>query len=320
MLELVYELIPRKHRDTAAFCRKQPRAYRKNIIVEDSEMISRYLLTLVFLLVAWPTAATGQERLTLAVQPYLAAAELFDRFTPLAIYLSERLEAEVTLELSADYLEHIEKVGHDQVEIAYIGPAPYVRMVESFGEKPILGRIETDGTPDFQGVIIVREDAPFTELSELRNRSFAFGDPNSTMSHLLPRHMLLQEGIDIDDLSGFAFIRNHHNVVLGVLMGTFDAGAVKEEIYEEFEGKGIRMMAVTPRISEHLFVAAATVPPETVATLRRSLQELGESPAGLEILTRIQHDVTGLVPATNEDYDELRTIIQKLAEQGVVLE
>jgi phosphonate transport system substrate-binding protein len=282
--------------------------------------LARHLLIMALLLFAGSTPAEARERLTLAVHPYLGAAELTARFTPLTIYLSERLDAEVTLELSADYVEHIEKIGHDQVEIAYMGPASYVRLVELHGRKPILGRLETNGTPDFQGIIIVREEAPFTELADLRGKHFAFGDPQSTMSHMLPRHMLLQESITMEDLADFAFIANHHNVVLGVLMGTFDAGAVKEEVFFEFEGKGLRALAATPRISEHLFVAAETVPSETVAALRRHLQQLGESPAGLEILTRIQHDAKGLVEGSNEDYEKLRTIMQELAALGVIFE
>jgi phosphonate transport system substrate-binding protein len=280
----------------------------------------QWLLILTLFLLVQPASAQERQQLTLVVHPYLAAAELIERFTPLTIYLSERLGQEVVLELSADYVEHIEKIGHDQVEIAYMGPASYVQLVEHYGEKPLLARVETGGTPTFQGVIIVRDKADMTSLADLKGKRFAFGDPHSTMSHLLPRYMLLQEGIDLEDLGEFAFIRNHHNVALGVLMGAFDAGAVKEEIYEEFKGKGIRELVRTPVISEHLFVAAGDLPAATVTALRRHLLELGESPAGLAALSVIQHDVTGLVPVADEDYQEMRTIMAYLEERGVVLE
>jgi phosphonate transport system substrate-binding protein len=276
--------------------------------------------SLFLLLFFWPTPSRSQERLTLAVLPFLAATELVERFTPLTTYLSERLDTEVILEISADYQEHIEKIGHDLVEIAFLGPAPYVEMVELHGEKPILARLETDGTPTFQGVIIVHRDAPFTGLNDLKGRRFAFGDPHSTMSHIVPRHMLLQEAIDLDDLADFAFISNHHNVVLGVLMGAFDAGAVKDDVFVEYREKGLRVLAETPRISELLFVTSNTLPPEKVSALRRYLFELGESPRGLEILTSIQHNITGLAPAVDDDYNEMRRILRELKELGVAVE
>jgi phosphonate transport system substrate-binding protein len=279
-----------------------------------------FLILLTSLLLAWPATAGERERLTLGMLPFLAATELFDHFTPLTSYLSERLGAEVTLEIFADYEMLIEKIGYDQVEIAFLGPAPYIRLVELHGSKPILARLETDGTPTFQGVIFVRREAPFTRLADLKGRRFAFGDPQSTMSHVLPRHMLLKAGIDLDDLASFDFISNHHNVVLGVLLGDFDAGAVKEDVFYEYEARGLRALAETPPISELLFVASATLPAETVAALRQSLLELGESAAGLEILTGIQPNATGLVPAADEDYHDLRGIMLELEKAGVMLD
>jgi phosphonate transport system substrate-binding protein len=279
-----------------------------------------YLLILTLLLFTWPSAVGAREGMTLAVHPYLAAAELIDRFTPLTNYLSERLGMEVTLELSADYTEHIEKIGDDQVEIAYMGPASYVKLVDNYGEKTILGRLVTAGTPTIQGVIIVRSDAPFTSLADLKGKKFAFGDPQSTMGHLVPRYMLHQEGIDVEDLAGHAFIRNHHNVALGVLMGDFDAGAVKEEIYREFSDMGIRSLVKTPVIAEHLFVTSSKLPSETIAALRQYLFALQETAQGQKILDAIQADVTGMAPAADQDYDELRRILRKLEELGVEIE
>jgi phosphonate transport system substrate-binding protein len=282
--------------------------------------LNRYLLILILLLFTCPSTAGAREGMTLAVHPYLAAAELVDRFTPLTNYLSERLGMEVTLELSADYAEHLEKIGTDRVEIAYLGPASYVSLVDTYGGKPILGRLVTAGTPTIQGVIIVRGDSPFTSLADLKGKKFAFGDPQSTMGHLVPRYMLHQEGIDLEDLAGHAFIRNHHNVALGVLMGDFDAGAVKEEIYQEFRKMGIRDLAKTPVIAEHLFVTSSKLPPATIAALRQYLFDLQETPQGREILSAIQADVTGMAPVTDEDYDEMRRILRKLEELEVKIE
>jgi phosphonate transport system substrate-binding protein len=73
----------------------------------------QWLLILTLFLLVQPASAQERQQLTLVVHPYLAAAELIERFTPLTIYLSERLGQEVVLELSADYVEHIEKIGHD---------------------------------------------------------------------------------------------------------------------------------------------------------------------------------------------------------------
>jgi phosphonate transport system substrate-binding protein len=281
-------------------------------------MIKTFLFLAVFLFL--PAAGVAREQLTLAVHPYLEAAELVKRFSPLAEYLSGRLEVEVILQISPDYDKHNEIVGLDQAEIAYVGPAPYVRIVEKYGEKPLLARMETAGSPEIQGVIIVRSDAPVTDLAGLRGKKVAFGDPHSTMGHLVPRLMLHQAGIDVEDLAAHAFVRNHHNVVLGVLMGDFDAGAVKEEVYDEYRDTGIRVLVKTPPVSEHLFVTSSKLPPATIADLRRYLFALEESPQGLAILAAIQPDATGLAPAADKDYNEMRRILREIEARGLEIE
>jgi phosphonate transport system substrate-binding protein len=274
--------------------------------------LPKVLLTLLLLLV-FPAAGNG-ETLTLAVHPYLTPSELVLRFSPLAEYLGDRLGREVVLRISPDYSRHIELIGRDQVDLAYLGPAPYVQMVALHGEKPTLARLVTSGSPTFRGIIIVRRGAPIKDLSDLRGKRFAFGDPGSTMSSLLPRYMLRQAGIGLGDLGGHVFLRNHQNVVLGVLMGQFDAGAVKSEIYDEYRHLGLQALAETPPVSEHLFVAAGNLPPELVRELRHSLLALGETERGREILAGIEKSATALAPVTGEEYRELARILRSLGE------
>ena len=102
-------------------------------------------------------------------------------------------------------------------------------------------------------------------ISDLRGRRFAFGDPNSTMSHLVPRAMMIQEGITMDDLAGFEHLSNHDNVALSVLTGNFDAGAIKEEVFRKYEPQGLMEVVRTPLISEHLIVASSAMDNELVS-------------------------------------------------------
>lgn len=272
-----------------------------------------YFFGLLFVIVFSPIRVTqAQESLTLETHPYLAATELIKRFTPLANYLGKKIGRPVTVTIAKDYQEHIDKIGNDKVDIAYMGPAPYVRMVDLYGEKTILARLEINDRPTFQGVIIVAQDNPIRTLSDLAGKRFAFGDPASTMSHLVPRYMMRQAGVTIDKLAGHVFLKNHHNVALGVLLGNFDAGAVKEEVFDEYRQQGLKTLKRTPPISEHLFVVRTTLPPETVEALRNALYVLKNDPEGPAIMTAVKENVTGIVPATDSDYDNLRNILKTL--------
>jgi phosphonate transport system substrate-binding protein len=261
--------------------------------------------------------AAGSE-LILGVQPFKPPTLLIKAFTPLANYLSERIGRSVVVKVSKDYQTHIDLIGTDQVDIAYIGPAPYVMMREKYGEKRLLARQAIAGSPTFHGNVFVRADSDIHTLKELRGKRIALGDPNSTMSYLLPRYLLLQAGIDEKDSAGFGVFGDHTNIVLAVLAGEYAAGAVKEDVFIANQQRGLRAIATTPPISDHLFVAGKALDDKTVEVLRTSMFVLAGHPGGAEILNAMTKGVTELSPVVDEDYANMRSILQQLKAHGVV--
>ncbi len=270
------------------------------------------LLTAVLTLaILRPSTAVAGKALILGVHPFLPSTKLVQKFGPVAGYLSREVGRPVHLEISRDYEAHIESVAAGAYDIAYMGPVSYVRLVEKHGEVPLLAKLEVDGEPSFQGAIFVREDSPIRELGELAGKRFAFVGPSSTMGFIVPHHVMKQAGVGIDRLAGYSFLKNHDNVALAVLIGEFDAGAVKEETFQKFSQKGARALAMTPPIPEHLFVASSRQSPETVEALRASLLGIVRKPEGLRALRSIKDSGTNLVPVDDRDYDLLRRILNE---------
>lgn len=262
-------------------------------------------------------AASAAEKLVLAVHPYKTSSALIKAFSPLADYLSQKLNLEVGLEISASYQSHVGRLGNNKVDLAYLGPASYVLLVGKFGHHPILARQLINGQPFFQGKLIARHDSPVNSLEELQGKRFAFGDSASTMSHLVPRYMLIKAGIGTEKLSGHQFLGSHDNVAMGVLSGDFDAGAVKEAVFYKYQSRGLKALATTPSIPEHLFVARSDLPAETVTALSQALLDLNASADGRRILASIKTTITALEPAVDSDYDVLREIFSLLTKSGI---
>jgi len=269
--------------------------------------IVHLLLTLVALsaLVA-PQRASAAQQLTLLIHPYLPPAELHKRFTPLADYLTKETGKQVVVKISKGYAQHIHAVGTDQMDLAYMGPAAYVEMTGKYGKKPLLACQEIEGKPFLHGMIIAKADSPLKTLAELSGKRFAFVDQESTMGYFVPRVMLQEAGVGMKQLAQTDFLKSHTNVALAVLDGYYEAGAVKDETFYAYQKRGLKMLAKSQPIHEHIFLAASHLPDPLANKVRAALHKLHEP----SVLTAIQPALTGLVPVQDGDYDPLRQIMQ----------
>jgi phosphonate transport system substrate-binding protein len=256
--------------------------------------------------------AEAEKPLTLGFMPYLNAAHLIEKYQPLATYLSARLDREVEIVVARNYVDHIRRTGEDKLDISFLGGSPYVAITDQFGPKPILAGYEFDGKGTFRAVIFVRKDSPVASLSQLAGKRFAFGNADSTLSTQVPLWMLMEAGVGLDRLGEYRHLRNHENVALGVRFGDFDAGAVAEEVFGEIQGDDLRILARSPDLATHLFVARRTLPPALRDRIRTALIDLKKEPGGAAILRSIAGNLTGFLPVEDRDYDLLRTMLEKV--------
>lgn len=254
----------------------------------------------------------AKRPLVLAVHPFLTQAEILRRFTPLADFLGGALGAAVAVRIGGSYAEHIAAIGRDEVDVAFLGPVGYVEMLERFGPKPFLARFEVDHQPNLHGVIAVAQHSLVNSIADLRGRRFAFGDPDSTMSYVVPAWLLAQHGVPLDALGSHRFLGSHPSVALGILAGDYDAGALKREVYDEYAPRGLRILAELPPTPDHLFVTRANFPADRVLELRKSLLTMHETPRGAAILEQLHPGLTRLIPGSAADYQELGAMVRSL--------
>ena len=253
-------------------------------------------------------AVAEEAPLELSVHPYLPAAEILTRFAPLAAEIERTTGRKLVIRVGPTYDDHVEEIGTNRADIAYLGPGEYVELVTRYGQKPLLARQVVNNDPFLHGEIIVRADSPFKSLADLKGRRLAFSDPMSTMT-ALPLAMLRQSGVFGATLGSVKFLEGQRNVAIAVLAGDFDAGAVKEELFQAYEKDGLRSLAATPPVYDYVFVARSTLPRPLIDTLRHLLLGLGSSPHGRAILGSIHPGMTALVEAKDGDYDRLRRFV-----------
>lgn len=275
---------------------------------------SRYLvmpLLLIFLLFFSPLTHTKEKgTLVFGVHPFKKPTKTYSMFLPLIKHLSSEMNTDISLVIGKNYDDIIAKHKKGEIDFGYFGPASFAITTLDTKLYP-LARIKQNGHGAFKGVIVIRENSDLTSIEQLKGKSFAFGDKKSTLSHYVPHYMLLQSGITLKDLSFYEYTGNHDNVALNVKNGKFHAGGLKPQVAKLHVGKGLKILAESEWIPEHLFAANEHME----STLREKLKQALQS-TPLNYLKSIKRSITGLEAVSNRDYDQLREIIRVVDEDA----
>ncbi len=251
----------------------------------------------------------------LGVLPLDSPAVMFRKFSPVAEYLSRKLERKVELKVAVDFETALKDIGQNVTQLCAMGPATYVEGHKKYGVK-VLVKALRNGKPYHHSVIVTREDSPIKSLAEFRGKTFAFADIQSSTGHIIPRAMLKEAGIDLEDLQYYQYLGHHDEVARAVLKGDFDGGGVMEATANKFRSEGLRLLQVSDDIPEFNFCYNPLISEKDVAAIRAALLSLNDSTAESSlILTSIGKECTGFVAADDRDYDGIR---MKMAKLGII--
>jgi len=149
------------------------------------------------------------------------------RFGGFRAALEAQFQIPVRIFPAGDYAGVMQAFAARQVDVATMGPLPYARTwLDTNGNiEPLVVARDADGTESYIAVMYVRADSDITSLDQIRGRSLAWADPNSTSGYLVPRSELREAGIDIDRFfSRTGFAGGHEQAIVAVMNRQYDAG------------------------------------------------------------------------------------------------
>jgi phosphonate transport system substrate-binding protein len=278
-------------------------------------MSSRLLAALALALML-PPAAGGQDPghvpLRLGVVTFYSPRLMFVKYQPLVDYLSARTGRVWTLSVSRSYEETVEDLCGGRLTLAYLGPLTYVRAHARCAAEPLL-RLQTGGRVVFHSDVLVRSDSPFERIEELAGQRVAFGDPLSTSSHLVPRGMLQDAGLEPGRDFECRYYGQHERAARAVLMGEAEACGVRDIIGEVFLHRGLRRLARSGPVPAYPLVASPDAPSELRETLSSVLLGFpGETRPRLDE-ERWDLELTGgFTAAVDSDYDPVRRLAERV--------
>jgi len=277
-----------------------------------SKLILWATIGLVCTLLIGPVYA---ETITFGVYTSDKPSAMYRKFKPILNYLENRmrregLTADISIKIYPSYSAALDAIVNAEVDFARFGPASYVLAKERNRDIRLLAMEHKKNQKRFYGIFIVPESSAITSLAEIKGKSFAFGDKNSTIGRYLSQAQLVKAGVYATDLAGYAYLGRHDKVALAVAAGNYDAGVVKENTYKKYAAsKGLKKIARFPNVTKP-WVVRAGFDEKLFGIVQQSLWELKDK----KILKNLKQD--GFLPAEDDDYEFVRQGMQRSKDFG----
>jgi phosphonate transport system substrate-binding protein len=248
------------------------------------------------------------------------------RFGGFRSLLEQTLGVPVTLFPSADYAGVMQGLAAGQLDAAALGASAFAgTWLDCKCVEPVAVPQDVDGTTYYYSVMVTRADSGITSIEQMKGRSLAFADPNSTSGYLIPSATLKTRGIDLVDGAYFSrtgFAGGHEQAVVAVLNKQFDAGVTwtsgqgdKSAGYSRgnlrtMVDRGLLKMSdiaiiwQSGKIPNGLWTIRAALPDDLKQEFRAFMLDLAKSHH--DIFDDIAHgEGIGFVPATMDLYRDI---------------
>ena len=233
-------------------------------------------------------------------------AVMHKRLTPLTEYLSKELNRPVILNLSPNMPAAIEDVASGAVELAYLTPVAYLRAHEK-GDAQLIAKMVTNKKSSFQLMIVVREDSSIKSVSDLEDKTFAFGD----RAALLQRAVVVGANMPLEKFRKYDFLGHYDNIVRGVLHGDYDAGILKDTKAYKWQGRGIRILYSSPDLPPYNIAASKNVDEKLLIKLKGVFLGLDVSnPEQKMVIKALDKKYDGFAETSDKEYDVVRKLIE----------
>lgn len=240
-------------------------------------------------LVLWAASLTAQAApatLRVMLIPADGGTESGTRadFAPLFEAVSRETGLKFDLRVGQSYAAVVEAMRGGLVDIAWFGPVAYVQARAS-GAAELLAVSVLDGESVYYAGIFVKAGAPLHKLEDLRGRSVAFGDVNSSSSFAYQVAMMLSAGLDpARDLGALRITGSHAASLAALAEGQVDAACLSFESYLRAADRGVidpanyRVLVRSEAIPNPPLALSTALPADMKARLRQAFANVHRAP------------------------------------------
>lgn len=231
--------------------------------------------------------AEEKETFTIAYAPNESTEQSADARNGLASDLGEALGMEVKEIQASDYNAIIEALRTGNADMAYMGPLAVALAVERADSVPIVMKAPEGDKEQavYHSVLITRSDNDeINSIQDIKGKSIAFVDPDSTSGNLVPTYDIIKafpdEKLDTDILhtngeffDAVSFSGKHQAGLQAVIKGDVDVAPISDQILASEIANGnakegdVKIIHTSEAIPAEAMVVSADVDEELKAKL-----------------------------------------------------
>ncbi len=193
-------------------------------------------------------------------------------YTPFLKYLERATGKRFRIKFTEQYEDTVDNLGKGVTHFAALGTLNYVIGAKKYGIKYLASGVNKDGDPRYYSMIITRPDSLIQEVEDIRGKCFAFGAEMSTQGHLIPRKMLEDAGINLEDLGRHIYTGSHINAAKVVLNGECDAAGIQDILANRLVSEGkAKVIEISGPYPSSLIAYNSTIDTKIVGAVRSAL-------------------------------------------------
>ena len=258
-------------------------------------LLSRLLTVFAVAAVSAPalTAATPEfslKKVVVALKPDKNPELMLQEKQALEAFLTARLgrPAEVVIPLSAATIH--EGLANGTIDLGYLGATDMVNAASRKVASILLAGQFADGRTAYDSYWVVKKDAPYQSIADLRNRPVAFASKTSTSGFIIPVADLRARGLIGEDGNLETFF-GRNNLYFGVgyvsaiervLAGEAEAAAVSYYVLDldkhlsPEQRAGLRKLQSQGPVPSHVIAVRSSLSDADTALLRQALLKLND--------------------------------------------
>lgn len=252
-------------------------------------------------------SVSDPDTLRVALLPDENASTVIKNNQGLEKYLEEKLGKDIELVVTTDYSSMIEAASNRRLELAYFGPLSYVLAKTKSNIEPFAA-LKKDGETTYKSVIIASVKSGVNSLDQASGKTVAYGDQASTSSHLIPKSMMLDKGLEPKKDYEEVFVGSHDAVAVAVQNNNAQIGGLSKPIFESLierkviDSNQVKVLAESEPFPQYPWTMRSDLKPELKTQISAAFIELKDE----EILKAFKADGFGAI--TDQEYDVVRNL------------